>query len=89
MNSNFFQTLMTVFMILSTAGSGILVSLGCTQNVITGALDCTEANAPVWLIPWLVGAAALIGVLKMFLAAFEGKLTAPTVALPKNKSPSQ
>ena len=96
MNTNLFQTILTVIITASGLISSLLVSLGCKASPITGALDCTAANAPIWLIPYLVGAATVLGIAKLLLAAFEGKLAKPTVAVPKGKeafmvpkSPSQ
>jgi len=87
MNTNFLQTLMTVLMLLSSFGTSILLGFGCTANQITGAVDCSASTAPLWLAPYLVIAATVLGIVKMVLAAFEGKLTAPTI--PVNKTPSQ
>lgn len=96
MNTNFLQTLMTVLILLSSFGTSILLGFGCIANPITGAVDCSTSNAPVWLAPYLVFAATGLGIVKMIVAAFEGKLTKPTVAVPAgkeaviiNKAPSQ
>lgn len=84
MNTNLFQTILTVIMTVCGVLSTVLVSLGCTANA-TGALDCSNASGPTWLVPWLVIIAAVLGPIKLILASFEGKLTAPTVAIPKSK----
>lgn len=84
MNSNLFQTILTVIISVCGILTTILVSLGCTANA-TGALDCSTASGPTWLVPWLVIVAAILGPVKLILASFEGKLTAPTVAVPKAK----
>jgi hypothetical protein len=83
MNTNLFQTIATVLMAVASIGSTLLVAMGCSQNAL-GALDCSTAtNAPVWMVPYLVIAASVLGIIKLVLAAFEGKLTAPTVPVPK------
>lgn len=75
---------MTAVMTVCTILSTVLVALGCKADV-TGALDCSTASGPTWLVPWLVIIAAVLGPVKLILASFEGKLTAPTVAIPKVK----
>lgn len=72
-------TIMTICGVLTT----LLVSLGCKADAVSGAMDCSTAAGPTWLIPWLVGIAAVLGPIKLILAAFEGKLTAPTVPVKK------
>lgn len=84
MNTNLFQTLMTVVMLILSGITGLLIKMGCTENVVTGAIDCSVASgAPTWLTPYLGMAAFGIGILKMVIAFFEGKLTKPTVAVDK------
>lgn len=87
MNTNLFQTIMTVVMLICGALSAVLLSLGCTEDVVSHAMSCSSAHVPTEWVPYLSIAATVIGTAKMILAAFEGKLTAPTV--PVSKSPSQ
>ncbi len=79
MNTNFLQTLMTVGVAISGLMTSLLIALGCKHNALTNALDCTNTTAPLWLAPYLVTAAAVLGVVKLILGAFEGKLVKPTV----------
>ena len=74
---------MTVAMLISSFGTSILIGFGCVANQVTGAVDCSASSAPVWLAPYLVFAATGLGIVKMLLAAFEGKLTKATIAVPK------
>ena len=83
MNTNLFQTLLTVAVTVSGILSSILVSFGCSAAPLTGALDCSHSSAPIWLVPYLVGTASVLGIVKLLLATFEGKLALPTVTVPK------
>ena len=80
MNNNLFQTILTIAMTISGLGSTLLVSLGCKTNVV-GNLDCTASNAPIWLVPYMVMAASALGILKLIVSAFNGKLVKPTVVV--------
>lgn len=79
MNTNFLQTLMTVAIAISGMLTTLLISMGCTHNAVSGALDCANSTAPLWLAPYLVIVASVLSVVKLILGAFEGKLTKPTV----------
>ena len=84
MNTNFLQTLLTVVTGVLSFATYLLVSFGCVQDVVSGKLDCsTAAGAPAFIAPYLGMVAAGIVVVKLVLAAFEGKLTKPTVAIDK------
>jgi hypothetical protein len=76
MNSNFFQTILTVLVTVSGLATSILVTLGCHE--IAGSVSCVGSTAPSWLVPYLAIAASVLGALKLVIGAFTGKLTAPT-----------
>lgn len=80
MNSNLFQTILTVLIAVQGLASSLLVSLGCKQDAL-GSLDCAVSSAPVWLVPYLVMAATVLGFVKLIIAAFQGKLAKPTVVV--------
>ena len=82
MNTNLFQTILTVLITISGIATSLLVSMGCTQSV-NGSLNCATTSAPAWLVPYLVIAASVLGIVKLIIAAFDGKLSAPTVAVSK------
>lgn len=77
MNSNLFQTILTVLMTVSTLASMLLVSFGCIESP-TGTMLCSASTAPAWLTPYLAIAATGLGFLKLIIAFFQGKLVAPT-----------
>jgi hypothetical protein len=79
MNSNLFQTILTVLITISGLATSLLVSMGCTD--VAGSLNCATSSAPTWLAPYLVMAASVLGVVKLIVAAFTGKLTAPTAVV--------
>lgn len=76
MNSNYFQTILTVLVTVSGIATSVLLSLGCHE--LGGSISCVASNAPTWLAPYLVIATSVLGVLKLIIGAFTGKLTAPT-----------
>jgi hypothetical protein len=82
MNSNLFQTILTVLLTISGLATSVLVSLGC--NDIGGSISCVASNAPTWMVPYLGIAASVLGILKLVIGAFTGKLTAPTAAVSKS-----
>lgn len=77
MNSNFFQTILTVLITVAAFASMILVSFGCVESP-SGTMLCSASTAPTWLTPYLGMAATGLGFLKLIIAFFQGKLTAPT-----------
>ena len=82
MNTNFFQTILTVLALVSGLLSSLLISLGC-HLLPNGNMDCTTNTAPVWLAPYLIMAVPALTMIKLILGAFEGKLTKPTVTVTK------
>lgn len=82
MNSNFFQTILTAAITVSALITSVLLILGCHD--IGGSISCVASNAPTWLIPYLGIAASGLGILKLVIGAFTGKLTAPTAAVSKS-----
>lgn len=83
MNSNLFQTILTVAITISGFLTTILLALGCKD--VAGAIDCSTASGPTWLIPYLVIAATVSGFLKLIIKFFQGKgaLINPTIVVPK------
>lgn len=77
MNSNLFQTILTVLTTVSGLATSLLLGLGCHE--VAGAVTCVGSTAPAWLLPYLAGATGILGVVKLIISAFNGKLTAPTV----------
>lgn len=43
----------------------ILVGLGCTETA--NGIDCTQASVPAWLLPWMLGIAGAIGIVKTIM----------------------
>src|SRR5688572_7459472 len=62
LNTNSIHNILNLILGLVGILTTILVGLGCTQ--IGDRLDCTMASVPAWLLPWLLGIAGLIGMLK-------------------------
>jgi hypothetical protein len=83
MNTNLFQTILTVLITISGVVSSILVGLGCKADAVSGALNCDTASVSTQFLPWLAGVASILGIVKLLLAAFEGKLTSPTIPVKK------
>ena len=83
MNSNLFQTILTVLLTLCGVATTILLSFGCTQDA-AGAVSCAASSASTWLAPYLVIAASALGIVKLITGAFTGKLMLPTVAVTKS-----
>lgn len=81
MNTNFLQTLMTTVIAVAGLLTTLLLSVGCTHNAVTQAIDCANTSAPTWLAPYLVIVASILSFVKLILGAFEGKLTKPTVVV--------
>jgi hypothetical protein len=79
-NLNFFQTILTVILTICSIATAGLLALGCIESP-SGTMLCSAANAPAWLVPYLVLAASIVGPLKLIIAKIEGKLTAPTVVV--------
>jgi hypothetical protein len=77
MNSNLFQTILTVLLTISSIGTMILLNMGCLETP-AGSLSCAAATAPAWLMPYLAMIATGLGFLKLVIAFFQGKLIAPT-----------
>jgi hypothetical protein len=86
MNSNLFQTILTLAITVSGIATSILLSLGCHTDV-AGAVNCVGSNAPSWAAPYLVIITSVLGILKLIIAAFNGKLTAPTVVVSTSGAP--
>lgn len=82
MNSNLFQTILTVLTALSAIAASILLSLGCHD--VGGSITCIASNAPTWMVPYLGIAASILGILKLVIGAFTGKLVAPTAAISRS-----
>lgn len=79
MNSNLFQTILTVMITLAGIATSVLLSMGCHD--VAGSINCVGATAPTFLLPYLGIAASVLGVVKLLIAAFTGKLTAPTAVV--------
>lgn len=80
MNSNLFQTILTVLLTACGIVTSILLGLGCTQDV-AGAVSCAASSAPSWLAPYLVIAASALGIVKLITGAITGKLVLPTAVV--------
>lgn len=79
---SFLQDMLTM-VINGTAGlSAILVYFGCTVQ-----LDCTVAHVPSWMLPYLIGTAAVVGVLKTLVSIFSGRFGVKTVAVTTVEKP--
>lgn len=96
MNTSLLQTLLTIANGFLALAIPVLLSIGCTTAIVTGALDCTNASVPTWLVPYLGVIVVVISLLKVIISTLEGKFKTPTVAVPKGseavlvpKSPSQ
>ena len=79
MNSNYFQTILTVVAGILAMATTILLSMGCTD--IADKISCVASSAPTWIAPYLAIAASAIGVLKVIIGAFTGKLTKQTAVI--------
>lgn len=79
MNNNFFQTLITVALTISTIVTAILLNMGCTETA--AGLSCTGANVPTWISPYMMMITSALGILKLVIAWFEGKLVRPTAVV--------
>lgn len=86
MNSNLFQTILTAASLAATAVTTILLSLGCSQDAM-GKLMCVATSAPTWLVPYLATIAMVLGVVKLIIATFTGKLSAPTAVVSVSGAP--
>lgn len=65
MNTNMIHNILNALVAFMGIATSILVSLGCTN--IADKLDCSASAAPEWLLPWVVGAAGVIGVIKVVM----------------------
>ena len=86
MNSNLFQTLLTLAITISTIATSLLLSLGCHADA-AGAVNCIGSNAPSWLAPYLIIITSVLGILKLIIGFATGKLTAPTAAVTNSGAP--
>lgn len=66
MNTNMIHNILNALMAVLGIATSILVSMGCTQ-LADGKLDCSASTAPEWLLPWVVGAAGIIGTIKVIM----------------------
>ena len=85
MNSNLFQTILTLAITISGIATSVLLSLGCHD--VAGAISCVGSTAPAWLAPYLIIATSFLGILKLVIAAFSGKLVKPTVVVSDSGKP--
>ena len=85
MNSNLFQTILTVLVTLATLTTSVLISMGCVD--VGGTLSCAANSSPTWLAPYLATVAMILGILKMVLKAFGSSLTKPTVVVSDSGKP--
>lgn len=65
MNTNMIHNILNALMAVMGIATSILVSFGCTN--IADKLDCSASSAPEWLLPWVVGAAGIIGGVKVVM----------------------
>lgn len=86
MNTNLLQTILTIMITFSGIVTTLLLNAGCTASS-SGALDCAKANVPSWLTPYLIGITAVLGVVKLLIAAFDGKLVKPTAVISNSGAP--
>jgi hypothetical protein len=86
MYSNIFQKIMTAAGVALTAITFYLLQAGCVQTA-AGALSCTATTAPTWLAPYLGATAAIVGVAKLIVDGFTGKLTHATVPVTNTGAP--
>lgn len=68
MNSNLFQTILTVLLTACGIVTSILLGFGCTQDA-AGAVSCAASSAPSWLAPYLVITASALGIVKLITGA--------------------
>lgn len=66
MNTNSIHNIMNFILGAIGVAVPILVKLGCTETA-AGTLDCSQASVPEWLLPWLIGIAGAIGVIKLIM----------------------
>lgn len=86
MNSNLFQTILTAAITICGILTSILLSVGCT-TLPTGALDCSASTLGATWIPYLAIIASALGIVKLIVAAFQGKLVAPTAVVATTGAP--
>lgn len=86
MNSNFFQTILTVLLTACGVVTSILLGFGCAPDA-SGTLNCAASSAPEWLVPYLVVAASALGIVKLITGAITGKLVAPTAVVSSSGAP--
>lgn len=65
MNTNSIHNILNAILALLGIVTPILVKLGCTETGDT--LNCANASVPEWVLPWLLGLAGAIGVIKVVM----------------------
>lgn len=65
MNTNTIHNILNALLAIMGVATSILVSMGCTN--VADKLDCSASTAPEWLLPWVVGAAGVIGTIKVIM----------------------
>lgn len=65
MNTNVIHNILNVILGALGVIIPILVKLGCVETGDT--LNCSSASVPEWLLPWLVGLAGAIGIIKLIM----------------------
>lgn len=85
MNTSLLQTVLTIISGLLALAIPVLLSIGCTTSIVTGAIDCSAATAPTWMVPYLGIFVVALNLLKVVISTLEGKFKTPTVAVPKGQ----
>ena len=81
-NSNLFQTILTVMLTVTGIATSVLLNMGCHD--VSGTINCVGSTAPSWLLPYLGIIATALGILKLIIAALTGKLVKPTAVIATN-----
>lgn len=80
MNTNLFQTILTTAGLILAGVATVLIHMGCT-TLPDGSLSCAVNSAPIWLAPYMVSIASLLGIAKLIIGYLTGKLAAPTAII--------
>ena len=81
MNSNAFQSLLTAITVILGGITAFLIKMGCTPDATGNIGTCDGSALPTWLIPYTAILTAAIPIIKLVIAMFQGKLTAPTAVV--------
>lgn len=65
MNTNTIHNILNAILAVIGVITPILVKFGCTETGDT--LNCSAAAVPEWVLPWVIGLAGAIGVIKVVM----------------------